>query len=185
MKSNTAIKLMLVLFIITGVSGCTRPKFEDAALNVPQIAVSSDSVDETGKLLTETAADRKPNNPLGSNQSPHLAWDAVDGAAYYAVCMFDESANWLHWLVLDTEKTELAQGEYTSRNEYVGPYPPQNSGQHHYRIEVFALKQATDHLILKLDAKHSYSDIARYLNRSGNGENNIVARGYVMGIYEN
>jgi phosphatidylethanolamine-binding protein (PEBP) family uncharacterized protein len=86
---------------------------------------------------------------------------------------------------LDTEKTELAQGEYTSRDEYIGPYPPKNSGQHNYRIEVFALKQASDNLILKIDAKHSYSDIVRYLNKSGNGENNIAARGYITGIYEN
>lgn len=185
MKFNVVIIILLVTFIVSSTTGCTSPQFEDAVLDVPQIAVSSDSIDEASKLLTETAADKKPNNPLGNNQSPQLTWDAVDGAEYYAVCMFDEDANWLHWLVLDLEKTELEQGEYTLHSEYIGPYPPKNSGQHNYRIEVFALKQATDNVILKIDAEQSYTDIVRYLNRSGNGENNIIARGHITGNYEN
>jgi phosphatidylethanolamine-binding protein (PEBP) family uncharacterized protein len=185
MRPKITVIVLLAIMVITCISGCAGVKFEDVALDVSHITVSSDSIDETGKLPIETAADKKPNNPLGGNQSPSLTWAAVDGAAYYAVCMFDESANWLHWLVLDTDKTELTQGEYASHAEYVGPYPPKNSGQHNYRIEVFALKQATDNLILKTDARHSYSDIVRYLNKSGNGENNIVARGYIIGIYEN
>jgi len=185
MKFQAVVIVLLVIFVIWGIVGCTNPKFEDTELDVPQITVSSDSIDETGKLLIDTVADKKPNNPLGSNQSPQLTWDAVDGAAYYAVCMFDEDANWLHWLVLDLDKTELEQGEYTSHSDYIGPYPPNNSGQHNYRIEVFALKQATDNVILKLDAKQSYSDIVRYLNRSGNDESNIIARGHIIGSYEN
>ena len=185
MKFQVVIIVLLVIFVISGIAGCTHSKFEDTELDVPQITVSSDSIDETGKLLIDTVADKKPNNPLGSNQSPQLTWDAVDGAAYYAVCMFDEDANWLHWLVLDLDKTELEQGEYTSHSDYIGPYPPNNSGQHNYRIEVFALKQATDNVILKLDAKQSYSDIVRYLNRSGNDESNIIARGHIIGSYEN
>lgn len=173
------------ILIAFSTAGCTHSQFEDTTLDVPQIIVSSDSIDETGKLLDEAAADKKPNNPLGSNQSPQLTWNAVDGASYYAVCMFDEDANWLHWFVLDLEKTELQQGEYTSHSDYIGPYPPKNSGQHNYRIEVFALKQETDNVILKLDARQSYSDIVRYLNCSGNNENNILARGYIMGSYKN
>ena len=185
MKFHTAIVILLSLVIIGSFAGCTHSKFEDISLEVPQIAVSSNSIDDTGKLLVETAAGKKPNNPLGSNQSPQLTWDAVDGAAYYAVCMFDEDANWLHWLVMDLEKTELRQGEYTLQEDYVGPYPPVNSGPHNYRIEVFALRQATDNVILKLDAKQSYSDIVRYLNWSGSNESNILARGYVTGSYAN
>ena len=145
MKLYRGIIALLILPFALAVSGCTEShrEFEDSTLDVPQIAVSSDSIDEAGNLLAETAADKSPNNPLGSNESPQLTWDAVDGAAYYAVCMFDEDANWLHWLVLDLEETGLEQGAFTSPGEYVGPYPPANSGQHHYRIEVFALKQAT------------------------------------------
>jgi phosphatidylethanolamine-binding protein (PEBP) family uncharacterized protein len=178
--------ILLVFIIVLGIAGCAdnHRQFEDTALDVPTITVTSDSIDESGKLLIETTADKSPNDPLGSNQSPQLAWDAVDGAAYYAVCMFDEDANWLHWLVLDIEETELSQGAYTSHSEYVGPYPPANSGAHNYRIEVFALEQATDNLSLKLDTQQSYSEIVRYLNRSGNGESNILARGYISGSFE-
>jgi phosphatidylethanolamine-binding protein (PEBP) family uncharacterized protein len=177
-------------------SGCSSPYvmfqmlnkscvFTDLLLDVPQIAVVSASINEAGELPRETAANKKPNDPLGNNQSPHLSWEPVEGAAYYAVCMFDEDANWLHWLVLDVLKTELAQGEYTSRKYYVGPYPPKNKGSHRYRIEVFALKRSTDNLVLKVDARQVYSDIVKYLNRSGNGESNIMARGYIVGTYEN
>jgi len=179
------ISILSVFSVLLLITACSGGEFEDLSLDVPEITLSSDSIDETGRLLTEVAADKNYNNPLGGNQSPGLTWDAVEGAAYYAVCMFDEDANWLHWLVLDIEKTELKQGEYTSHSDYVGPYPPQNAGQHHYRIEVFALKQATDNLVLKLDAKHSYSDIVKYLNRSGNGESNILARGHIIGTYKN
>jgi phosphatidylethanolamine-binding protein (PEBP) family uncharacterized protein len=184
---NAITIVLSVLLTFLGFSGCTHGHrmFEDIALDVPEIAVSSDSIDAAGGLLIETGADKKPNNSLGRNQSPQLTWEAVDGAAYYAVCMFDESAHWLHWLVLDLEKTELMQGAYTSRSDYIGSYPPANSGRHTYRIEVFALKRATDKVILKLDEKQSYLEIIRYLNRSGNGESNIIARGYVIGTYEN
>jgi phosphatidylethanolamine-binding protein (PEBP) family uncharacterized protein len=185
MKLQIVKIILLLVFIISTATGCKNSAFEDIELNVLQITVTSNSIDETGRLLIETAANKRPNNPLGSNQSPNLIWDEIDGAAYYAVCMFDESANWLHWIVLDLEKTQLEQGEYTLQSDYVGPYPPKKSGQHQYRIEVFALKQATDNLILKLDARQSYSDIVKYLNRSENNENNIIARGYIIGVYDN
>jgi len=184
-KLKRVIVVLLAFCVLMLNTSCSSRKFEDLSLDVPEITVSSNSIDEAGRLLTETAADKSPNNPLGGNQSPGMTWEAVEGAAYYAVCMFDEDANWLHWLVLDIEKTELEQGEYTSHSDYVGPYPPQSAGQHHYRIEVFALKQATDNLFLKLDTTQSYSDIVKYLNRSGNGENNILARGYIVGTYAN
>jgi phosphatidylethanolamine-binding protein (PEBP) family uncharacterized protein len=188
MKLYKGIVAILIMFsIFFGLLGCeeNHREFENLALDVPEIAVSSGSIDEAGNLLIETAADKNPNSPLGSNESPQLTWDAVNGAAYYAVCMFDEDANWLHWLVMDLEETGLEQGAFTSHSEYVGPYPPANSGQHHYRIEVFALKRATDNVILKLDAQQSYSEIVRYLNRSGNGESNILARGHLVGTFEN
>lgn len=159
--------------------------FEDLQLDVPNIAISSTSINEDNEFVRETLADKKPNDPLGENQSPQLSWEAVEGAELYAVGMFDENANWLHWLVLDLQKTELTQGEYTSHKYYVGPYPPKNKGAHKYRIEVFALKRPTDNLILKVDALHSYYDIVRYLNRSGNGEQNILARGYIVGFLGN
>jgi len=64
MKFKVIIIILLVILVISSIAGCTRPKFEDTALDVPQITVSSDSIDETGKLLIDTVADKKPNNPL-------------------------------------------------------------------------------------------------------------------------
>lgn len=179
--------ILALLLIVVGmsVSGCANTASEDMASNVSPIAVQSDSIDEAGKLLTETAADMSINDPIGSNQSPHLSWDAVDGAAYYAVCMFDTSAQWLHWLIGDLEKTELEQGEYTSRDDYIGPYPPKGSNPHQYRIEIFALRQAVNDIDLSLNAKHAYADIEAYLDLSHSGGDNILARGSITGKYGN
>ncbi|MCL2747475.1 MAG: hypothetical protein FWE59_02330 [Oscillospiraceae bacterium] len=185
MKYQAVAVALLVALLASGVTGCARPAADDATPGGFEIAVSSASIGAAGELPIEVAADKGPNDPPGDNQSPQLSWDAVDGAAYYAVCMFDEDANWLHWLVLDLEKTELAQGEYTAHSNYVGPYPPKNSGRHHYRIEVFALHEAPDHVALRIDAKQAYSEIVRSLDQSGNGEQNTIARGHIIGHYEN
>lgn len=154
-------------------------------LNVPAISVTSVSVNRDGKLMTAAAADRTPNSPLGGNRSPQLSWEAVDGASCYAVCMFDTDANWLHWFVTDVRKTSLGEGEYTAKEQYVGPYPPRTAGRHHYKMEVFALKKAPDKPSAKMDAVNTYSEIVDSLNVENNTPDNILARGSLVGTYAN
>lgn len=101
-RRNTLMK-KAVIFTLMAAAGlmcftACGQKFTDVDLKVKQITVTSSSVNKSGRLLTESAADKSPNSPLGSNKSPQLTWNTVDGAGCYAVCMFDEDANWLHWL---------------------------------------------------------------------------------------
>ncbi len=187
---NSDIKKLLILtattltglFLITGcgLSG----EFKDASLDVPKITVTSTSIVE-GKLLSSTAADKKSNNPLGKNQSPDVSWESVGDANYYAVIMFDESANWLHFFVTDITATEIKQGKYTDTKTYIGPYPPKSTGEHTYRIEVFAIKEQPNDIIGKLDGKNSYSGIVNHLNQVGGNSDNILARGHITGTYQN
>lgn len=151
------------------------------SLNVPNIKVTSASINKDGKLLTQTAA----TNAKGGNKSPQVSWDAVSGAACYAVCMFDTDADWLHWFVAGIQKTSLELGEYTNKNQYVGPYPPLGTGAHHYQIEVFALKQAPEGQIGIMDSTNLYSNIVKKLDEAGGKPGNILAIGSVVGTYEN
>lgn len=170
---------VMLLFVLIG---CSDDKFTDVKLEVPSIKVTSTSVTNEGKLLTSSASAQR-NNPLGENKSPAVKWDAVEGANYYAVMMFDVNANWLHLFVTDITDTEVSQGTYTDSDIYIGPYPPKSSGIHTYRIAVFAIKEQPKDTIGKLDGKNSYEGIVNHLNQVGGKSDNILAYGYVEGTY--
>lgn len=172
---------LLIFTMLFLLSSCSRSEFSDLSLDVPNIDVTSASIDVNGRLDTATTADKKQNDPRGSNQSPQTSWASVEGAACYAVVMFDESANWLHWIQTNITDQSLEQGAYTLTSDYVGPYPPKGSGDHRYRIEVFALEQAPTVSVGKLDKSNSYADVVRTLDENGG----ILARGYVVGSYSN
>ena len=170
------------VLLLTG-CGVNGP-FTDTNLKVPTLTITSSSIVK-GKLLTVTAADKKPNAPLGENQSPALSWESVEGANYYAVIMFDETANWLHFLVTDITDTQIEQGKYSGAKVYIGPYPPKSTGVHTYRVEVFAIKEKPNNAIGEVDSKGSYSGIVNNLNQVGGHSDNILARGYITGTYQN
>ena len=77
------------------------------------------------------------NTENGLNLSPQLSFDEVAGASYYVIYMVDESANnWVHWYA-EVSQTDLEQG--ANPGQYIGPYPPEGSGDHTYTIYVYAL----------------------------------------------
>jgi len=174
--------ILTSLFLITGceLSG----EFTDAKLNVPNIKVTSTSIVE-GKLLTITSANKKSNIRRGENKSPEASWESIEDANYYAVIMFDESANWLHFFETDITTTKIDEGKYMDAKKYIGPYPPKSSGEHTYRIEVFAIKKQPKDPIGEIDSRESYSSIVNHLNQVGGNSDNIIARGYIKGTYEN
>src|SRR5690554_3994097 len=113
MKKILSLTTLLISILL--ISGCSLVEFKDADLDVPTISVSSSSiVDE--KFSSTIAADKKSNDPIGENHSPALSWEAVKDANYYAVIMFDETANWLHLFVTDIIDTQLSEGTYTNTN---------------------------------------------------------------------
>ena len=147
--------------------------------------IESSSITSSGQLLTACAANKSPNNPKGENLSPHVSWAPVEGAACYAVVMFDEDANWLHWYIAATTETELEQGMFTNTSEYIGPYPPKSAGAHTYRIEVFALKQVSDTYKVKMNGTNTYSEIVTGLDTANGQTGNVIARDHLVCSYAN
>ena len=116
------------------------------------------------------------------NKSPALSWKPVEGATKYAIIMIDSTTNdWLSWYVI-TDKNTLAEGEYTDKNIYIGPYPPET---HTYELYVVALKTAPQKLSFKLDANGG--DIKSYLDKlntaSDGSTGNVLAYGTIKAPY--
>jgi phosphatidylethanolamine-binding protein (PEBP) family uncharacterized protein len=186
MKKNMFFSGLIVTLLVlglffsgcdTGTSGGGGTGTTDDNGTVPTITVTSSSINSNGRLLTTTAF------AGGSNQSPQLSWNAVSGAACYAIFMVDETAGyWLHWRATNVNKTSLTQGESISGAQYKGPYPP-HTYDHNYRIEVFALKQAPETAIGNFDSENNYTNMVNQLNAVGGG-NNIVGRGHIIGKYK-
>ena len=77
------------------------------------------------------------NTPEGQDLSPQLSFDKVEGASYYVIYMVDESANnWVHWYA---EVPEPGLDHGLNAGKYIGPYPPEGSGDHIYAVYVYAL----------------------------------------------
>lgn len=182
MKKQRLTILILCAALLLAACGKGKANMTDS-ITVPTITVSSSSITEGGRLLTACAADKAPNDPMGENQSPALSWQAVSGAACYAVVMFDTDANWLHWLAVTRENT-LDLGAYGADTGYTGPYPPTGTGRHSYRIEVFALAQDPGSTNVKLDSAQPWEAVVDSLDKADGEAGNILARGYVTGTYE-
>lgn len=123
------------------------------------------------------------NTSNGSNVSPQLSWEEVEGADSYVVYMVDNSANfWLHWISKDVKDTELPQG-WADAKEYVGPYPP--SGTHEYQIYVIALKQPVSKVYGSFDKGNLMFEDNKYnCDTTDDGQaGNIVAIGTITGTY--
>ena len=141
--------------------------------------------------------DRITNTEKGENLSPELHFDKVEGADYYFIYMVDETANnWVHWVATDVRVEELAAGankkEYNDNPDfrYIGPYPPEGSGEHVYTIYVYAMRGKPDSDYkpefdeTSLSADYMYYD---YLSISKRGKpneyGNVIAYGYISGTY--
>ena len=145
--------------------------FDPAKL--PQITIASEDLHDGVWDPDITKTDK------GSNRSPQLSWEPVEGAACYAVYMVDTTASfWLHWKSADVTETTLPAG-WAPANEYVGPYPP--SGTHDYEIRIYALKESVTEDKSKFDSGNSgFDDMVTALD--GNG-GNVLAYGTLTGTY--
>ena len=120
----------------------------------------------------------------GSNRSPQLSWQPVEGASCYAVYMIDTGStgysSWMHWKSLTGSETELPKG-WAPESEYVGPYPPE--GTHVYEVLVFALKQAPDSLKGNFDNSNDSKllEFLKYMDGENGG--NIISYGHIRGTY--
>ena len=115
----------------------------------------------------------------GSNVSPQLSWESVEGAQSYIIYMVDTSAsNWMHWKSGNISETILAQGS-AAENEYVGPYPP--SGKHTYEIWVYALENPVENIPGKFDdVNGSFDDYKNQISENSK----ILAVAHLSGTYK-
>ena len=130
----------------------------------------------------------------GSNLSPQLSFNPVDGASYYVIYMVDESANnWVHWYA---EVTGNSIDLGANVGQYIGPYPPEGSGDHTYTIYVYALEDKPgvryDGNYPEFDEPWFAGDIlwAGVLNiqdatLSPALYGNVLEYGYISGVYSN
>ena len=123
------------------------------------------------------------NTNAGSNVSPQLSWEDVEGADSYVIYMVDNSANsWLHWISKGVKETELEQG-WADTKEYKGPYP--SDGTHEYEIYVIALKNPVSELYGTFDKGNMTFEKNKYnCDITDDGESgNILAVGTLTGTY--
>lgn len=132
------------------------------------------------------------NTSEGRNQSPQLSFDKVKGASYYVVYMVDESANnWVHWYA-EVPGPDLDHG--SNAGKYIGPYPPEGSGDHTYAVYVYAL---ADKPGVKYDGEYPEFDKpwfganslwSGFLNIKDSLQRptlygNVISYGYIEGTY--
>ena len=120
----------------------------------------------------------------GSNVSPQLSWEPVEGASVYAIYMLDISMHyWIHWISNDVTETTLPQG-WAPATDYVGPYPPEG-GSHTYDIYVIALKNPVERLkggINSTTDKAPEFIAATDVDADGNS-GNIISIGHLSGEF--
>lgn len=135
------------------------------------LSVKSDSIIDS-KLKTVCAATRAG----GKNAVPQLSWNAIPDAKAYVILMLDEDAgNWLHMQYV-TDKTEIKEGEQID-GKYVGPYPPNGTGMHIYKIYVIAVENAPAEL------PGSFDTTNKGIDELTAGLGTILAQDYVAATY--
>lgn len=198
MKKAGFIALLLTLLMLAALCGCSsgnntaEPAVSEtsAAQDEPK-AFSLDSL-PTFEVTSESLKDGEwddeiSNTANGSNLSPELSWESVDGASEYAVYFVDESiGGYLHMKKTGVEGTSLALGEveYTSSgDDYVGPYPP--DGTHDYVIYVFALREGLEKYPGNVDlpGRQTAQNLATDIDAGTQDGGNIIAYGMLKGTY--
>lgn len=121
------------------------------SLKLGNFKVTSSAFGPLGTIPKRNAGD-------GDNLSPPLEWSgAPGGTKEYALLCFDPDAplphGFVHWVLygIPSNVTKLAEGQPpnaytggvngTGKTGYMGPYPPNGHGAHHYYFWVYALDQ--------------------------------------------
>ncbi|MBO4903459.1 MAG: hypothetical protein J5518_11775 [Lachnospiraceae bacterium] len=124
------------------------------------------------------------NTDKGSNKSPQLQWNAVDGAGLYVIIMDDpDSWHFMHWKSNNVTETSLDEG-WAPKSEYVGPYPPSGATRT-YEVYVVALKAPVEKVKGAFGASNpKFEENFKALDTDAEGNSgNIVAVGRVSGTF--
>ena len=119
------------------------------SLKLGDLKIKSPAFGPSGRIPKRNAGD-------GDNLSPPLEWSgAPKGAREFALVCHDPDAplvyGFTHWVLygIPASTTSLAEGQKadaftgglngTGKPGYVGPYPPNGHGTHHYFFWLYAL----------------------------------------------
>ena len=122
----------------------------------------------------------------GSNKSPQLEWDAVDGTDHYVIIMDDlEAWDIIHWKSDNVTETSLTEG-WAPSTDYVGPNPPSGS-THTYEIYVIALKAPVERVKGALGGQNpKFEENFKAIDIDADGNSgNIIAVGRLSGTCSN
>ena len=175
-KATTVLCLTSILFIMTS---CGKNEGDDTTFDIDTLP----SFEVTSADLHDGVWDSViTNTDNGSNVSPQLSWEPVEGADIYVIYMIDNSAgNWLHWKSVTESETDLPAG-WAPESEYIGPYPPKGY-THDYEIFVLALKEQPEKIKGSFD--DSNPKLFEYAKEmDGENEDNIISYGHLTGTYK-
>lgn len=123
------------------------------------------------------------NTMAGSNVSPELSWEPVEGAQEYVIYMVDTTAYyWYHWKMDGVTETSLARG--FGGTSYIGPYPSPGS-THTYDIYVIAIANSVDRVRGSLNTQNpNFPSFLYQLDTDIDGNSgNILAMGRLSGTF--
>ena len=176
--SNLSVLGFVIMIFAGAISFGIGSKLDSRNLDIealPNIKVESSS-------LVGGQWDMEIGKDAGSNLSPDLKWEAVDGCSQYAIVMIDHDAReFLHWVCF-TDKTSLKLGEYDEDTGYIGPYPP---AKHNYEIYVIAMESECSDISYRLN--ENGANLIWMIEEMDNNSNalghNVKAMGSIKGSY--
>ena len=124
------------------------------------------------------------NTASGSNRSPQLSWEPVEGAQQYIIYMSDLGAwNWIHWKSGEVTETDLPEG-WAPGSDYKGPYPPAGA-THTYEVYVIAIRKPVERVKGGLDSQNPrFEENFRAADTDAEGNTgNIIGVGHISGTF--
>lgn len=201
MKKTRIISILLTAALLMSIPGCQN---EAASSSVPaaseteKAAVNPLTDDMCGGYLdgystfnvtSESLTDGiwndiTSNTNIGENKSPQLSWEPVEGAAVYAVYMFDTNTNgYLHWKSGGITETSLPEG-WASPLDYNGPHIG-HGYTHNFDIYVIALKAPVEKLKGTVNGQNKkLGEFIKELDTDKDGNTgNIISYGRISGLF--
>ncbi|MCR4730920.1 MAG: hypothetical protein K5881_08345 [Saccharofermentans sp.] len=201
MKKTGIISILLTAALLMSIPGCQNEavnssvpeasETEKAAVNPLTDDMCGGYLDgySTFNVTSESLTDGiwndiTSNTNIGENKSPQLSWEPVEGAAVYAVYMFDTNTNgYLHWKSGGITETSLPEG-WASPLDYNGPHIG-HGYTHNFDIYVIALKAPVEKLKGTVNGQNKkLGEFIKELDTDKDGNTgNIISYGRISGLF--
>lgn len=209
MKKTKIVAAVLCASMLAGFAGCSTDNTQGTVVSDTQIETATEVTEETAvpeakavdsgvdylegftkfeltstDLVNGVWADAISNTNKGTNASPELKWEAVDGAAEYVIYMVDMNTNgFIHWKSIGITDTEIPSG-WAPSSDYIGPWPAPGD-THIYDVYVVALKEPVERLKGGLNGSNpKFEEFITGLDTDSEGNTgNILAYGKISGSF--